>query len=99
MSRLLGTLNQGSLLRRTMLHVGTFALGSLTFVALMSALLVTLARTILPPHTAESETPDTAQAAHTPDGAETKKAVAGKTARAKPSRATPEDQEGGKNAD
>lgn len=50
MARLVGSLNEGSLLRRTLIHVGTFALGSMAFVALASFLLVTVARAILPSH-------------------------------------------------
>src|SRR4051812_45933557 len=100
MTRLLGTLNQGSLLRRTMLHVGTFVLGSLTFVTLVSALLVTIAKTILPPHTAESDAADTAHVARAPDGAETtKKTAPGKAARSRPGRAAPDDAESGNNAE
>ncbi|MCK6591744.1 MAG: hypothetical protein HUU21_18235 [Polyangiaceae bacterium] len=43
-----GGLNEGSLLRRTLLHIGTFALGSLAFVAVLSFTLVTVAKSILP---------------------------------------------------
>lgn len=43
-----GGLNEGSLLRRTLLHVGTFALGSLAFVAVVSFTLVTVAKSLLP---------------------------------------------------
>lgn len=50
MARLVGSLNEGSLLRRTLIHVGTFALGSMAFVALASFLLVSVARAILPSH-------------------------------------------------
>lgn len=50
MARLIGSLNEGSLLRRTLIHVGTFALGSMAFIALASFLLVTAARAILPSH-------------------------------------------------
>lgn len=50
MARLIGSLNEGSLLRRTLIHVGTFALASMAFVALASFLLVTAARAILPSH-------------------------------------------------
>ena len=45
-----GGLNEGSLLRRTPLHVGTFALGSLAFVAVVSFTLVTVAKSLLPSH-------------------------------------------------
>jgi hypothetical protein len=36
--------NEGSLLRRTLLHVGTFVVGSVAFIGLMSFMLVTLAK-------------------------------------------------------
>jgi hypothetical protein len=45
-----GALNEGSLLRRTLLHVGTFVLGSLAFVGLLSFLLVSIAKGLLPAH-------------------------------------------------
>ncbi|HSN99031.1 MAG TPA: hypothetical protein VLS89_12120 [Candidatus Nanopelagicales bacterium] len=41
-------MNEGSLLRRTLIHVGTFALGWAAFVALTSFLLVTTAQAVLP---------------------------------------------------
>lgn len=40
--------NEGSLLRRTLLHVGTFVLGSIAFISLMSFVLVSVAKGILP---------------------------------------------------
>jgi len=40
--------NEGSLLRRTLVHVGTFVLGSVAFIGLMSVVLVSIARGILP---------------------------------------------------
>lgn len=55
MARLIGNLNEGSLLRRTLIHVGTFALGSMAFIALASFLLVTAARAILPSHAEDGE--------------------------------------------
>lgn len=55
MARLIGNLNEGSLLRRTLIHVGTFALGSMAFIALASFLLVTVARAILPSHAEDGE--------------------------------------------
>jgi hypothetical protein len=41
-------LNEGSLLRRTLLHVATFVLGSVAFVSLVSLLLVSVARSLTP---------------------------------------------------
>jgi hypothetical protein len=46
-----GGFNEGSLLRRTLLHIGTFALGSFAFVAIVSFTLVTAAKSLLPDHT------------------------------------------------
>ena len=46
-------LNEGSLLRRTLLHVATFLVGSIAFVSLVSFLLVSAARG-LGPHAPES---------------------------------------------
>jgi len=40
--------NEGSLLRRTLLHVGTFVVGAVAFIGLMSFLLVTVVRGLLP---------------------------------------------------
>jgi hypothetical protein len=42
------SLNEGSLLRRTVLHVGAFVLGTAAFLALSSFLLVTLLKGLLP---------------------------------------------------
>lgn len=58
MARLIGSLNEGSLLRRTALYVGTFVLGSLAFVALMSVVLVSIAKAILPSHAATEDDKD-----------------------------------------
>ena len=41
-------LNEGSLLRRTLLHVATFVLGSVAFVSLVSLILVSVARGLVP---------------------------------------------------
>lgn len=55
MARFIGSLSEGSLLRRTLLCVGTFALGSAAFVALVSFVLVTVAKAVLPsPASAEA---------------------------------------------
>jgi hypothetical protein len=50
-------LNEGSLLRRTLLHVATFVLGSVAFVSLVSLLLVSVARS-LSPHAGDAATAD-----------------------------------------
>jgi hypothetical protein len=42
--------NEGSLLRRTLLHVGTFVLGSVAFIGLLSFVLVSIAKGIVSPH-------------------------------------------------
>ena len=48
MARLRISLNEGSLLRRTVLHVGAFVLGTAAFLALASFLLVTIMKSVLP---------------------------------------------------
>lgn len=50
-------LNEGSLLRRTLLHVATFVVGSVAFVSLVSLLLVSVARGLVP-HAADATTAD-----------------------------------------
>jgi len=58
-----GGLNEGSLLRRTLLHIGTFAIGSLAFVAVLSFTLVTVAKSLLPsPPEAKGKEPAAAAA-------------------------------------
>jgi hypothetical protein len=49
--------NEGSLLRRTLLHVATFVLGSMAFIGIMSFVLVSIARGLVAPkgETASSE--------------------------------------------
>lgn len=47
-------LNEGSLLRRTLLHVATFLVGSIAFVSLVSFVLVSVARG-LGPHASGSD--------------------------------------------
>ena len=42
--------NEGSLLRRTLLHVGTFVLGSSAFIGVVSFALVSVAKGIVSPH-------------------------------------------------
>ncbi len=67
-----GGLNEGSLLRRTLLHIGTFAIGSLAFVAVLSFTLVTVAKSLLPsPPEAKGKEP-AAAAAEEGAGASTK---------------------------
>lgn len=41
--------NEGSLLRRTLLHVGTFVLGSAAFIGLTSFVLVSIAKGVIAP--------------------------------------------------
>jgi hypothetical protein len=99
MARLIGTLNEGSLLRRTVLHVGTFVLGSLTFVALMSMLLVTIAKTILPPHTPEGAETAAAEEAESADASGATKASPGKPTRSKRPRTAPIERDSAPAAD
>jgi hypothetical protein len=74
MRRWIHGFNEGSLLRRTLLHIGALVLGSFTFVAFLSTFLVSTARAILPPHTDEggAGTTDAAAAEKTkaPGGAD-----------------------------
>jgi hypothetical protein len=67
-------LNEGSLLRRTLLHIGTFALGSLAVVTLLSFTLVSLAKSLLPSRGAKAEG----------EGAETAEAAEGAATTTKP---------------
>ncbi len=46
--------NEGSLLRRTLLHVGTFVLGSVAFISLVSFMLVSMAKSLVSPHAASA---------------------------------------------
>jgi hypothetical protein len=73
-----GGFNEGSLLRRTLLHVGTFAFGSLAFVAVVSFTLVTVAKSLLPSPDAKGSAdtrkePAAAEAEATPSKASTSK--------------------------
>lgn len=52
--------NEGSLLRRTLLHVGTFLVGSMAFIGLVSFVLVTIAKGIVAPREAGDEEPEAA---------------------------------------
>jgi hypothetical protein len=89
MARWIGALNEGSLLRRTALHVGTFVLGSLTFVTLVSVLLVSIATAILPPHTAEGARAEAAEEADGTDGAVSNKNAPAKARTRRPRSAPP----------
>jgi hypothetical protein len=73
--------NEGSLLRRTLLHVGTFVLGSIAFISLMSFLLVSVAKGILPP----AATTDATAEQQGEDGEAKGKASTPKGTRKKPS--------------
>jgi hypothetical protein len=71
------SLNDGSLLRRTVLHVGAFVLGTAAFLALASFLLVTIMKSVLP-----SEQDATAAASDSDEeAAATTKPTAGKPPR------------------
>jgi hypothetical protein len=54
--------NEGSLLRRTLLHVGTFVLGSAAFIGLVSFVLVSVARGVVAPRADVATTEDPALA-------------------------------------
>jgi hypothetical protein len=47
-------LNEGSLLRRTLLHVGTFVVASIAFIGIMSFTLVSIAKGLIAPRSAEA---------------------------------------------
>lgn len=47
--------NEGTLLQRTLLYVGTFVVGSIGFVALASLLVVSIAKSVLPARGEASE--------------------------------------------
>jgi hypothetical protein len=47
-------LNEGSLLRRTLVYVGTFVVGSIAFISLMSFVLVSIAKGLANPSASEA---------------------------------------------
>jgi hypothetical protein len=59
-------LNEGSLLRRTLLHVGTFVLGSMAFIGLVSFVLVSVAKGLVAPRAEAAEDDAHAVASATP---------------------------------
>ena len=65
-----GGFHEGSLLRRTLLYVGTFAVGSLAVVTLLSFVLVSIAKSLLPSHPPKASA-ESAQKGDAPDDAET----------------------------
>lgn len=75
MASLRRVFSEGSLLRRTLVHVGTFALGSAAFIALLSFMLVSIARSLLPSH-APKGAADSAQKADAPEDNDSGKAAA-----------------------
>lgn len=79
MARLGISLNEGSLLRRTVLHVGAFVLGTAAFLALASFLLITITRSLLPSEQSASSTSSGDSADE--ETASTAKPAAGKPAR------------------
>ena len=50
--------NDGSLLRRTLVHVGTFVLGSMAFIGVMSFVLVSIAKGIVSPRSESASAED-----------------------------------------
>src|SRR5437870_3347443 len=79
-------LNEGSLLRRTLLHVGTFVLGSMAFVGFVSFVLVSIAnRLASPSHTGTGTDDATERADGDVEGAASKPGKPGlKALRKKP---------------
>ena len=49
--------NEGTLLRRTLVHVGTMVLGSVAFLAITSLVLVSITKGILPDHGSREDEP------------------------------------------
>lgn len=86
MASLRRVFSEGSLVRRTLVHIGTFALGSAAFIALLSFMLVSIARSLLPSHTPKGAA-ESAQKADAPDDNDAGKTAAapksGKTKRAR----------------
>jgi hypothetical protein len=74
--------NEGSLLRRTLLHVGTFVAGSMAFIGLVSFMLVSIARGIVSPRAevADEEVSAIASAGAKPMVAPLSRPVAGRVA-------------------
>lgn len=100
MARWIGRLNDGSLLRRTLLYIGTFALGSLTFVGVMSLVLVSVARAVLPPRDADGSAADSTEEARSEVSSGTGKTALGKTSRSKrPRPPSPAERESAPSAD
>ncbi|WP_437797897.1 hypothetical protein [Sorangium sp. So ce693] len=103
MARWIGTLNEGSLLRRTLMVIGTFVLGSLTFVGVMSLVLVSVAKAVLPPHETSHDkesAADTTEEADSEAAAGATKTALGKTSRSKrPRPPSPAARESAPNAD
>src|SRR5690242_19039694 len=81
-----GGFSEGSLLRRTLLHVATFALGSLAFVGLLSFILVSVATSLLPSHGAKASA-DTSDKTEAPEADGSSKPAAPKLTRPKRPRA------------
>ncbi|WP_437599775.1 hypothetical protein WMF28_43850 [Sorangium sp. So ce590] len=93
-------MNEGSLLRRTLVYIGTFVLGSLTFVGVTSLVLVSVAKTVLPPHGADGSASDTAEQAEGEATTGTSKSALGRTSRSKrPRPPSPAEREGAPSAD
>jgi len=90
MARFIGSLSEGSLVRRTLVCVGTFALGSTAFIAVVSFLLVTIARAVLPSPDAADPAKEDAEAATEETAAGAQKPPTSKAPRApKRTRAAP----------
>lgn len=93
----INSFNDGSLLRRTLVHVTTMVLASLAFVGILSFVLVTLAKGALPKRGGEeAESEPAAAAEQTDDATPAAPVKAGKTlrpARRKGAVTTPEASE------
>jgi hypothetical protein len=75
----INSFNEGSLLKRTLVHVVTMVLGSLAFVGVLSLVLVTLAKGALPKRGEAAESEPSAAAELTDDATPAATAGAAKT--------------------
>jgi len=79
--------NEGSLLKRTLLHVATFVLGSISFVLIGSLIVLWAAKAVLPAHGSSSADDSSEVAAATPGKS------SGKSPRPRRGRSTPQPAE------
>lgn len=83
------SLNEGSLLRRTLLHVGAFVLGTAAFLALSSFLLMTLLKGLLPSEKSASGSGDDSSEETASAASSSSSKAAGRPTRVPKKRAAP----------